>query len=63
MVIPDNCINCEHATVQMEEVHDGRCKFHLDSVVRCDRFPAKYKVGCVCAEVHCEKKGSTWTQR
>ena len=56
MSTPDKCTNCEHAIVQFEEVHDGWCKFHLDAVVRCDCFPARYIVGCTSAEVYCKKK-------
>ena len=56
MKIPDKCKDCEHAIVQLEKVHDGWCKFHLDSVVRCNCFPAHYIVGCTSAEVYCKKK-------
>ena len=56
MKIPDKCTNCDHASVQFEEVHDGWCNYHLDAVVRCDCSPVHYIVGCVCAEMYCKKK-------
>ena len=56
MEIPNKCMDCEHTIVQFEDVHDGWCKYHLDSVVRCDCFPVRYKVGCISAEVYCKKK-------
>lgn len=55
MKVPDKCLDCDHTIIQMEEVHDGWCKYHLDCVVRCDCFPAHYKVGCVCADIYCKK--------
>lgn len=56
MTIPDKCINCHHAVPAFENVHDGWGKYHLDTVIRCDCFPAMPIVGCVNAEVYCEKK-------
>ncbi len=56
MTIPDKCLDCNHTIIQFEEVHEGWCKYHLDTVVRCDCFPAHYKVGCACAEQYCKKK-------
>lgn len=56
MTTPEKCIGCKHTIIQLEAVHDGWCKYHIDIVVRCDCFPAHYKVGCVCAEIYCEKK-------
>lgn len=56
MKVPDKCLECEHTIIGMEQVHDGFCKFHLDTVVRCDRFPAHYIVGCVCADIYCDRK-------
>ena len=53
--IPDKCLNCDHTIIQFENVHHGWCKFLVEPVVRCDCFPAHYKVGCVCANVYCVK--------
>lgn len=58
MNTPEKCINCEHAFVQFEQVHDGWGIYHLDYVVRCDCFPVHYIVGCSCAEMYCEKNHS-----
>lgn len=57
MIIPDKCKDCEHTIIQFEEVHKGWLKYEYESVVRCDCFPANYKVGCVSADVYCVKKG------
>lgn len=56
MNIPEKCLDCDHAIPQLENVHDGYLKFHLDSVVRCDCSPLQFKVGCVCAEMSCIKR-------
>lgn len=56
MKIPDKCLDCSHTIIQLENVNDGWCKYHLDLVVRCDCFPAHYIVGCVCANMYCIKK-------
>lgn len=56
MQIPDKCFDCEHTIVQLEDVHKGWGKYEMEAVVRCDCFPAQYKVGCSCAEVYCVKK-------
>lgn len=55
MKIPDKCLDCGHTIIQLENVHDGWGKFYLDTVVRCDCFPAHYIVGCVCANLYCRK--------
>ena len=44
-----------------ENVHKGWCRYQVEEVVRCDRFPAHYKVGCRCAEQYCDKKGDEKT--
>lgn len=56
MKIPDKCLDCSHAIIKFEEVHDGWCKYHLDCVVRCDCFPVHYIVGCSSADQYCKKK-------
>ena len=56
---PEKCLDCTHAVISFEEVHQGWCKFELESVVRCNCHPAKYKVGCVSAEMYCEKRRKT----
>lgn len=56
MKVPEKCLNCDHTIVQFENVHKGYCKYEMETVVRCDCSPAQYKVGCVCAEVHCKKR-------
>lgn len=53
--IPEKCLDYNHTIIALENVHKGWCKYELESVVRCDCFPARYIVGCVCAEVHCQK--------
>lgn len=56
MTIPDKCQECNHTIIRLEEVHDGWCEYHLDTVIRCDCFPAQYIVGCVCANQYCKRK-------
>ena len=56
MKIPDKCLDCDHTIINLEEVHDGWCKYHMETVIRCDCFTAQYKVGCVCAEIYCENR-------
>lgn len=56
MKIPDKCLDCDHTIINLENVHDGWCKYHMETVIRCDCFPAQYKVGCVCAEIYCENR-------
>lgn len=56
MTVPDKCLNCSHAISQFENVHKGWCKYQMDYVVRCDCSPVRHKVGCVCAEIYCNKK-------
>ena len=51
---PDKCLTCNHTIIQLENVHQGRCQFQLESVIRCDC--SGYRVGCVCAEIYCENK-------
>ena len=55
--IPEKCLACDHTIVQFENVHKGWGKYQIESVVRCNCFPAHYIVGCVCAEVYCKNKG------
>lgn len=55
-MIPDKCMNCEHAETQFENVHKGWMKFEFEPVTRCNCHPSKPKVGCVVCEVTCEKK-------
>ena len=57
MTIPDKCKDCDHTIIQFENVHKGWCKYEYEAVIRCDRSSAQYKVGCVCAEIYCEKRG------
>lgn len=54
--IPDKCLDCNHTIIQLENTHKGWCKFQIESVVRCDRFPAHYIVGSVAADVYCDKR-------
>lgn len=54
MMIPEKCMTCEHTEMLFEEVHKGWCKFELEEVVRCNL--SGYIVGCVCADVYCDKK-------
>jgi hypothetical protein len=56
MNIPDKCLTCNHTIIAPENVHKGWCKFQLESVVRCDRFPARYIDGSVAANVYCNKR-------
>lgn len=56
MDIPEKCLTCNHTIIQFENVHKGWCKFEYECVVRCDAFPAHYKVGCVAANCHCVKE-------
>ena len=56
MGIPDKCINCKHAITSFESVHQGWGVYEMETVVRCDCFPVRYKVGCACAEVYCKNK-------
>lgn len=58
--IPEKCLDCNHTIIALEDVHLGWCKFQLESVVRCDCFPAHYRVGCTSAEVYCEKNKEEW---
>lgn len=51
--IPEKCINCPHTSVKMEQVHIGFCRYIFDVVTRCDL--SGYKVGCVAAEVYCDR--------
>lgn len=51
---PEKCLTCNHAVVRLENEHKGMCKFEMEAVVRCDL--SGYKVGCVCAEMYCDKK-------
>lgn len=54
--IPDKCLDCKHAIIQMEQIPDRKTyKFYMDTVVRCDCFPVHYRVGCSSAEMYCEK--------
>ena len=54
--VPEKCLNCDHTIVQLEDVHQGWCKYEMETVVRCDCFPVHYRVGCVSAEMYCAKK-------
>lgn len=54
--IPDKCTDCKHAVIAFESVHQGWCKYQMETVVRCDCYPVKYRVGCASAEVYCEKR-------
>ena len=54
--VPEKCLHCEHGIARFENVHKGMCKFQYETVIRCDRHPANYRVGCVCAEVYCERR-------
>lgn len=63
MNIPDKCLDCNHTIIQLENVHKGWCKYQLESVVRCDCDPVHYKVGCVCAEISCEKRREEWRKK
>ena len=54
--IPDKCLNCNHTIIQLENVHQGWCKYQMESVVRCDCSPGHFRVGCVCAEMYCVKR-------
>lgn len=56
MNVPDKCLTCNHTIIVLENVHKGWCRFQLESVVRCDCFPAHYIVGSVAANVHCNKR-------
>lgn len=56
--VPDKCLTCDHTIMQFEDVHKGWGKYEMETVVRCDCSPGKFRVGCVCAEVYCERKGS-----
>lgn len=56
MNIPDKCYDCNHTIIQLEQVSDGWNKYYMDTVVRCDCFPAHYRVGCVCADIYCQNK-------
>lgn len=57
--VPDKCVNCERAVAAFENVHKGFCKFEYEVVIRCNNKynKLKYPVGCVSAEVYCDKKG------
>lgn len=55
-MIPDKCLSCEHTIIRLEDVHKGWCKFQMEPVVRCDLSPVKYRVGCVCAEIYCDRR-------
>ena len=55
--IPEKCMNCKHSSVMFENVHQGWNNYQLEYVVRCDCSIQHYRVGCVCAEIYCEKKG------
>ena len=61
MNIPEKCFTCNHTIMTFENVHKGWCRYQVEEVVRCDRFPAHYKVGCRCAEQYCDKKGDEKT--
>lgn len=54
--IPDKCLTCDHTIIRLENVHQGHCKYQIESVVRCDCSEQQFRVGCVCAEIHCVKK-------
>ena len=58
MTIPNKCLTCPNATVELENVHKGWLKYQLESVVRCECSPQRFRVGCVCAEVYCDRKGN-----
>ena len=58
--IPDKCLDCEHTIIQLENVHQGWCKYQIESVVRCDCSPEQFRVGCVCAEMYCVKKRESY---
>ena len=54
--IPEKCLTCNHTIIQLENVHQGWCKYQIESVVRCDCGPEHYRVGCVSAEQYCERR-------
>lgn len=54
--IPDKCTDCKHAVIAFESVHQGWGEYKMETVVRCDCFPVRYRVGCASAEVYCKKK-------
>lgn len=58
--IPDKCLDCNHTIIQFENVNQGFCKYQIESVVRCDCSPGQFRVGCVCAEMYCAKKGENY---
>ena len=51
--VPDKCLNCDHTIVQIEDVHQGWCKYQLETVIRCGCDPLHHRVGCVSAEMYC----------
>lgn len=53
---PEKCLDCTHAVIAFESVHQGWCKYQMETVVRCDCNPVRYRVGCACAEMYCEKR-------
>ena len=54
--IPQKCLTCNHTLMKFENVNKGNCEFQYEEVVRCDCSPMKYPVGCVCADIYCERK-------
>lgn len=61
MDIPDKCTDCKHAIIAFENVHQGWCMYQLESVVRCDCNPVRYRVGCASADMYCKKEGTKCT--
>ena len=61
MPVPDKCLECDHTIILLENVHQGWCKYHMETVIRCGRDPLQHRVGCVCAEMYCDKKKGVTT--
>ena len=61
--VPEKCLTCDHTIIQLEEVNQGWGKYQLETVIRCDCFPAQYIVGCTSAEVYCEKRKRAYREK
>lgn len=54
--MPLKCQSCEHTLISLENVHQGWLKYEVECVVRCDLDPLHHRVGCVCADIYCDRK-------
>lgn len=54
MEIPDKCMGCPHTVTRFERVC-VKSSWQIEYVTRCGLDPLRHKVGCVVADMHCDR--------